>query len=393
MADSHHHRSSLKQQNKTFKGGSNSTKRAVKRANRGKVATERSFGSTASDNSGRAERLNAARQVRELKKGESLKAKRGIDGQPPPPRVVVVLPITKNAASSSVKTLLVASSRGTRNTDEMMDSVDSGPVTVEFAQVHQRVTVVESPRDILPFLDLMMAADVLAVTFDATEKVDAVGDLLLAAARNFSMPTLILGYVENLDAVPAPKRLAVLKSWQEQIEALTGRDVKLVAKKEETQQMVRFLCNSKLGSRTTWQQRSIVLAETVSILPPAEEAAAASAGSAPEGEEPKVTLAVSGYLRGRALSPNQLIHIPAHGTFQIEKITVHQDPCPLVGRGRAMAEDDGAESTLLPDPNDQVPLLRVQGSGAGGWGGCTATSPCSCWRLLFCGHACGVQDE
>jgi pre-rRNA-processing protein TSR1 len=58
-------------------------------------------------------------------------------------------------------------------------------------------------------------------------------------------------------------------------------------------------------------------------------------------------------VRGSALNPNQLIHIPSQGSYQISKITVHSDPCP-VGKGAAatMARDED----LLPDAPEDLTM-------------------------------------
>ncbi|KAK8935690.1 hypothetical protein KSP39_PZI014012 [Platanthera zijinensis] len=46
----------------------------------------------------------------------------------------------------------------------------------------------------------------------------------------------------------------------------------------------------------------------------------------------KCTLLLSGYLRGRNLSVNQLVHVSGAGDFQFDKIDVLMDPVPLNDR-------------------------------------------------------------
>lgn len=59
---------------------------------------------------------------------------------------------------------------------------------------------------------------------------------------------------------------------------------------------------------------------------------------------------MTGFLRGRNLSANSLVHIPGWGAFQIEKI----DLTPIPG-------DELTESKLLdqPNPAKQVRYLQL----------------------------------
>lgn len=49
----------------------------------------------------------------------------------------------------------------------------------------------------------------------------------------------------------------------------------------------------------------------------------------PDSNSENGTLIVSGYLRGRALNVNNLVHVPDVGDFQLIKVTAPQDPYPL----------------------------------------------------------------
>ena len=46
------------------------------------------------------------------------------------------------------------------------------------------------------------------------------------------------------------------------------------------------------------------------------------------------TLRMTGYLRGRALSVNGLVHLPGWGDFQMSQIDAAHDPNPLTAGGR-----------------------------------------------------------
>jgi len=43
-------------------------------------------------------------------------------------------------------------------------------------------------------------------------------------------------------------------------------------------------------------------------------------------------LKLAGYLRGNSLSPNNLVHLPGYGDFQLKQIEIITDPFPLKKR-------------------------------------------------------------
>ncbi|KVI07733.1 AARP2CN-like protein [Cynara cardunculus var. scolymus] len=77
----------------------------------------------------------------------------------------------------------------------------------------------------------------------------------------------------------------------------------------------------------------------------------------------KCTLLVTGYIRARNLSVNQLVHVSGAGDFQMSKIELLKDPCLLNVKkeGDFMDADEVNDSqairTLVPDPLKQEPLL------------------------------------
>lgn len=76
----------------------------------------------------------------------------------------------------------------------------------------------------------------------------------------------------------------------------------------------------KLGFRS---RRSHLMAQHVTFTPnsPAE-----GTGGGPTGLG---TLCVSGYVRGRPLQVDRLVHISGHGDFQLSQIDAPSDPLPL----------------------------------------------------------------
>ena len=200
--------------NKKFKQGSKSSKRALSRANCGKVKSfpaagaftirlrvlacdiapsslvthhalrtpqvnhVKGGGSTAVESS-RADRLNKARQNRDEQRRAQVSSRRGLGGVLPPPRLVVLFNVTKTGLTGRVRSaifgrkvciypaplgrflstvMLELSSGRALQADEMEDKADEspGPKTGSLPGLNQRVTVVEAPRNMLALLDLMM---------------------------------------------------------------------------------------------------------------------------------------------------------------------------------------------------------------------------------------------
>eukprot|EP00288_Rhodomonas_lens_P016794 CAMPEP_0177705826 /NCGR_PEP_ID=MMETSP0484_2-20121128/8908_1 /TAXON_ID=354590 /ORGANISM="Rhodomonas lens, Strain RHODO" /LENGTH=396 /DNA_ID=CAMNT_0019217265 /DNA_START=185 /DNA_END=1371 /DNA_ORIENTATION=+ len=335
----HHHRSALKQTNKKFKQGSNSSKRSIKRINKGKV-NAKAGGGTVADSGNRADRVNAAKQAREEQRQQIMKARRGIAGNTPPPRLVTLLAATKSAALAPVKRSVLS-----QPLDEMSDSSAKGPETAQLGKSGQRVTALESPKDLLAFLDLMMVSDMLGLVVQESEDQDAMSAHMVHAGKLYGLPTAVFVVVQGLKAKNTNQKNQALKKWETALGQAVGREVKAFSESfDDASAMLRFLANTKITERPSWQNHPLVLSHKVE--------AQAKEG----GEEGEATLAVSGYVRCAPLSINQLCHIPAHGTFHISKMTIHTDPHAIASKRGGSESMGGEGEEVVPDPELQTPL-------------------------------------
>ena len=342
--EEHHHRSKLKQQNKKFKDTNKSSKRSVSRTNKGKVEapvhnvkSSSSLGSAGSG-AGRAARLHKAKQTRDEQRKALVAARRGTGGVAPAPRVAVLFGCTRGANLAAAKRMLLG-----KGADEMDAELPVGPVTAQIGQSQQRVTLIEGPRDLVALMDTLMVADMVAFVAQGEEDMDAKSMHLLHTAKLYGLPAATLVVVQGVDSMPAVKRAQVLRTWEAGMAQATGREVKVVGQSaDDANTATRFMSNTKIPERPSWHSHPLVLGERVQ--------------RAPDDAQPgdgDVLIGVSGYVRGSALNPNQLIHIPSQGSYQISKITVHSDPCP-VGKGAAatMARDED----LLPDAPEDLTM-------------------------------------
>ena len=76
---------------------------------------------------------------------------------------------------------------------------------------------------------------------------------------------------------------------------------------------------------------------------------------------PTGTLRVHGYLRGKPISVNGLVHIPGWGEFQLSRISIYQaDPYPLDCRNKEDNMTDGEIKLLAEaDPDTQETLIST----------------------------------
>ena len=264
----HHHRSKFKQVNKSFKDANKSSKRAMSRINKGKVAAPlhnvKGCAAASGESAGRAARVHKAKQTRDEKRRELVAARRGTGGIAPAPRVTVLLSLTRSATLAPVKRMLLG-----KGSDEMDEAIPLGPVTSQIGQSQQRVTVVEGSRDLVALLDTLMVADIVAFVAHADEDIDAKSMHLLHTAKLFGLPAASLVVVQGADGLPASARAQVLKKWENGMAQATGRDVaKAIGQKpDDANTALRFLANTKIPARPSWQNHALVLAEQVHPKP------------------------------------------------------------------------------------------------------------------------------
>ena len=94
----------------------------------------------------------------------------------------------------------------------------------------------------------------------------------------------------------------------------------------------------KLGFRS---RRSHMLGQNVTFTPnsPAEGTGGNTTGLG--------TLCVSGYVRGRPLRVDRLVHICGHGDFQLSQIDAPPDPLPLIFTSRPVKLGKGGDINML----------------------------------------------
>lgn len=94
----------------------------------------------------------------------------------------------------------------------------------------------------------------------------------------------------------------------------------------------------KLGFRS---RRSHLLGQQVTFTPnsPVEGTTGGRTGLG--------TLCVSGYIRGRPLQIDRLVHLSGHGDFQLSQIDAPSDPLPFNSTAREVKADKGGDVDMM----------------------------------------------
>lgn len=106
--------------------------------------------------------------------------------------------------------------------------------------------------------------------------------------------------------------------------------------------LLRHLGAQKQRRLAFRSRRSHMLVQSASYIPSVRQE---GAGGPPTGLG---TLRVSGYIRGRPLQVNRLVHVAGHGDFQLSQIDAPTDPLPIVtGTPRPMKSAKGQDVEMM----------------------------------------------
>lgn len=106
--------------------------------------------------------------------------------------------------------------------------------------------------------------------------------------------------------------------------------------------LLRHLGAQKQRRLAFRSRRSHMLVQSASYTPRSRQE---GTGAPPTGLG---TLRVSGYIRGRPLQVNRLVHIAGHGDFQLSQIDAPTDPLPIVtGTQRPVKPAKGQDVEMM----------------------------------------------
>ncbi|EKM54625.1 uncharacterized protein PHACADRAFT_175149 [Phanerochaete carnosa HHB-10118-sp] len=341
----HHHRPTLKQQNKPFKS-KHATKGSLKEAAKGKLNRQyiKSPHSAATAAQTRLNRKNHAKQVQLRKRQVLVSATRLFSGVDGVPRIVAIVPLTPDVDTASVVAAM----------QEPLDVSDDVPrqglYRLRADRFKTSLQFVNVPyRRLYAALDACKIADYVVFALSSEVEVNQWGDTLLRTLQAQGLPQVVT-VVASSPPMDAKTKSGIMKSLLSFIQYFVPSQVRVYDLHAASDKLnaLRTLCEG-VPEGVKWREgRAYILAENV----------AWADGS----------LAVTGFVRGSSLSANRLVHLPNYGDYQISKIM----SAPLLKHSRGgqssamevepelLAEPDAMDADSLVSSNEPDDLANEQ---------------------------------
>ncbi|XP_077397944.1 pre-rRNA-processing protein TSR1 homolog [Festucalex cinctus] len=313
-----------KQKNKGHRHGRHRTKGEIERENKGRVSVI-ALTKKQRKEQRKIDRKNKANQLRKNKRDVVLTEKRRLGSRDGPPILVGVVSLHAAVDAAAVTKLLrQEGAAGVVHQEESVSGASDsfGLVVPRFKQRFTFLRI--NTDDIHSLLDVAKTADSLMFVLDSTEGWDSYGDYCLSCLFAQGLPSYALvcqglsdlTVKKKVDSRRALSKVTEIRFPEARLFTLdTEQEVTLLLRHLGTQRQ------RKLGFRS---RRSHLVAQRVTFTPNA-----ASGQGTPGGPTGLGTLCVSGYVRGRPLRADRLVHISGHGDFQLSQIDAPLDPLPL----------------------------------------------------------------
>ncbi|KAG5047945.1 hypothetical protein JHK85_009048 [Glycine max] len=298
----------------------------------------------------RAARIQRNKMIRDQKRAAVLKEKRELSGSRSPPRVIVLFALCASVDLESLADDLL--SLLSKDTCVVLSG------TVASSEYRTRITVLKAPHgDLLSCMEMAKVADLMVFVASARSSceetdsyyIDSFGNQCLSVFRSLGLPSTAV-FIRDL-STDLKQRNELKKMCTSSLASEFPEDCKFYPAdtKDELHKFLWLFKEQRLKVPHWRTQRSYLLSQKVD----AEY----------DGNSEKCTLFLTGYLRSRNLSVNQLVHVSGAGDFQLSKIEVLKDPCPLNSRKNQdlMDADEMHDAevigSLAPDPQNQEALV------------------------------------
>nr|XP_022302874.1 pre-rRNA-processing protein TSR1 homolog isoform X1 [Crassostrea virginica] len=339
-----HRPGALKQQNKSHKHGKHKSKGQLDKETKGRVnvktATKRNkFLQRKHD------RKHHADQIRKQKREEVLSLKRSRGGNLSPPHFVVVLSLHEGIDVSGVLEVL-------KSCDEsaIVTQNEQGVIHVSIPRFKQRVSLyVPEFANLYAVLDSVKVADSVLGILSPEGGIDEYGERILRCLFGQGLPAVTF-VSQGLKKLGGKKLSETRKFLQKKIERWFPHEkLHSLDSEQDGLLVMRSITNHKIRPVHYRDNRPHLIAEEIQFELENEES-------------PTGTLRVTGYLRGKNMSVNGLVHILGWGDFQMKQIDSKTDPYPLNPQSERQKEnqmeDDSGEVRVLEhaDPRHQESL-------------------------------------
>ncbi|KAK5958649.1 ribosome biogenesis protein tsr1 [Knufia fluminis] len=338
----HHHRSTTKQDHKSFKSR-HATKSAIKDANKGKVERE-DRGKRRTPHQqvmSKLVRKNQAKQSRiqhKIRKEQDVDIFKGADGAP---KHVAVVPLSKEV---DVRRAVNEINAGV---DIEPNLLEQGTVRVRVDRYGRNVLYMPATTNMLNAMDVCKLADVVIFVLSAAEDIEEEAHTLLKVIEGQGVTNALFVVQDAKTHIPdnkLSKRLAELKIQAGHYFPDPDK-MAVLDNKNDCALLVRKICTSSTKGIRWRDARSWMLVEDTKWLPSTQL------------ETSNVVL--HGIIRGKSLNPDRLVHVPGWGEYQIERIT--QIPSkPLKRKADEMTMDEDRKESLPSAEQDDLAELAPE---------------------------------
>lgn len=285
----------------------------------------------------REERRQQANQIRKNKREEAIALKRSLGGVNTAPFLTCVIPLHKYIDPLSAMAILENCD------DQAVVSKESRITHITLPRLKQRFSFIVLPSDgkfnefqVLDYLKVVDSTLLLVPADSNDDPIDAHGSKILQIASAQGIPTPMLGLM-GLESIAPKKRSTVKVKIQKQLTtAFPNERVMTLDSNSDGLNMLRRIGGQKRNLLLNKERRPHMYAEQI------------------EYDYGANMLKLTGFLRGKPLSVNSLVHLPGLGDFQMTQIDAPIDPfkepkifhyveTPVVARAV---------------PSQQVPLIK-----------------------------------
>lgn len=345
-----HHRSSLKQSNKPFKG----TTKAKSAVARGKIDQK----TLVSSNSGinlmnsisKVDRKNQSKLKQLIRKSELSDLRKMFHGVDGVPRTVALIPLTPNANPFTIL-------QGLYKGAGMEYNIQASKSTLYVETFKQNIRFFCPDRNnLLQVIDSAAGVDTLLFVVSAKDEcIDELGVDLLEVLRAQGMCTAVACIQDLESSVKSAKQHELRLSW---LNSLTYHLASTLHPRlfssdhfeirRESVEMLRIISQMAIYEGISWRDtHPYLVAEKTEII---------------EAEnETKMVLRISGRVRGsRAFSVNQIVHIPGIGDFQLSKLSAISTRRSSKNLNSMQTESNEFVAVSIPDPEHQEQLFNFK---------------------------------
>ncbi|KAG6928560.1 TSR1, 20S rRNA accumulation, -like protein L homeolog, partial [Chelydra serpentina] len=323
-----HRAGALKQQNKPHKG--RKPRGGAQRRAGGRVPAKTL--SRRRRDLTKPDRRHQALQLRRQRKEAVLAEKRSLGSKDGPPHLVVVVPLHAGVVTHDVLRLLQSDESALVHKSERAEGFVL--LCPRFKQRWRFVT--PHTGNLHAVLDLAKAADTLLFVLDPLDGWDSTGDYCLSCLFAQGLPSYAVA-VHGVADLPQKKQTDAKKKLGKAIEKRFP-EAKLfpLNTEQESLLLLRHLAAQKQRHLAFRDRRAYLLVQDAEFMP--------SHDSDLVG-----TLKVSGFVRGRTLNVNSLLHIVGHGDFQMSQVDAPPDPFSLNPRVAKDQQRKGQDMEIQDD--------------------------------------------